>query len=44
MRSFATTRGLLDLESPSMRLYQKSKRLGVWDPYGAPLELVEDEG
>ena len=32
MRSFATTRGALDLESPPMRLYQKSKRLGTWDP------------
>jgi ribonucleoside-diphosphate reductase beta chain len=43
MRSFATTRGALDLESPSMRLYQKSKRLGVWDPYDLDLSRdVED--
>jgi ribonucleoside-diphosphate reductase beta chain len=40
MRSFATTRGALDLESHSMRLYQKSKCLGVWDPYD--LDLSRD--
>jgi ribonucleoside-diphosphate reductase beta chain len=32
VRSFASTRGALDLESLPMRLYQKSKRLGTWDP------------
>jgi ribonucleoside-diphosphate reductase beta chain len=43
MRSFVTTRGALDLESPSMRLYQKSKRLGIWDPYDLDLSReVED--
>jgi ribonucleoside-diphosphate reductase beta chain len=32
MREYASVRGALDLESPPMRLYQKSKRLGIWDP------------
>src|SRR6185436_15691822 len=31
-RQYASVRGALDLESPPMRLYQKAKRLGVWDP------------
>jgi ribonucleoside-diphosphate reductase beta chain len=32
VREYASVRGALDLDSPPMRLYQKSKRLGVWDP------------
>ena len=33
MRTYASIRGALDLDSPPMRLYQKSKRLGIWDPH-----------
>jgi ribonucleoside-diphosphate reductase beta chain len=44
MRTFTSTgAGGIDLESPPMRLYQKSKRLGVWDPYDLDLSRdVED--
>jgi ribonucleoside-diphosphate reductase beta chain len=43
VRSFATTSGALDLESPPMRLYQKSKRFGVWDPYDLDLSRDVDD-
>ena len=34
---FQTTSGALDRESLPMRLYQKAKRFGVWDPYAIDL-------
>lgn len=40
MRTFATTSGALDLRSPPMLLYQKAKRLGVWDP--STIDLARD--
>jgi ribonucleoside-diphosphate reductase beta chain len=38
-RELTSLRGL-DRDSPPMRLYQKAKRLGVWDP--AEIELARD--
>ena len=36
----ATAPGGLDLDSPPMRLWQKAKQLGVWDP--AAIDLSAD--
>src|SRR5436190_11386211 len=35
--SFQTVSGSLDRNSLPMRLYQKAKRLGIWDPYDVDL-------
>jgi ribonucleoside-diphosphate reductase beta chain len=51
VRTYASVRGALDRESPPMRLYQKAKRLGTWDPADLDfsrdreswLELTDDE-
>lgn len=51
MRKYASVRGALDLDSPPMRLYQKAKQLGTWDPRALDLsadadawrELTDDE-
>jgi ribonucleoside-diphosphate reductase beta chain len=40
---FQTTSGALDRESLPMRLYQKAKRFGVWDPYAVDLSRDRDD-
>jgi ribonucleoside-diphosphate reductase beta chain len=40
---FQTTTRSLDRDSLPMRLYQKAKRLGVWDPYAIDLSRDRDD-
>jgi ribonucleoside-diphosphate reductase beta chain len=40
---FQATSGALDRESLPMRLYQKAKRFGVWDPYAVDLSRDRDD-